>query len=176
MDSNKKPSWQRDLAYFIFVHPPAIIGIFLFTICVGAVLELVLNGGVVDRIFVKPPFYPVQIALGSEIGFLLNRRLRSKSACFAWIIGLIPFWMDYRGFLQPGGIHAVLDFLSGAHCGTCLEELFSIATFQLSLAYSIGSLAALKWATWRSDHKSQPAATSSAAGTKPSTSEESELS
>lgn len=175
MDPHKKPSWQRDLAYCMVVHPPAIIGIFLLSLFAAVGLELVLKSDVVDRVFFKPPFYPIDIALGFEIGFLLNRSLRSRSACFAWIIGLIPVWIDCRALFQLGGSRAVLEFVSGAHCGTCLEQLFAIAPFQITVAYSLGSLLALKWANWKSDRRVVPAEASGPAATESSTSQISEL-
>jgi hypothetical protein len=145
VSTNDQVKWWREAVYYIFIHPAGVVGAFVASILIGALLTPVLGGPIADRIFVhSPPIYPVQIAFGFTTGLLLNRLLRSRSALLVWILGATLLYWGSSAAVH-GGLR-LYDYLLGRGIAARSDQLFSIAPFEISVAYSAGALLGLKWA------------------------------
>ena len=108
------------------------------------------------------PFGPSVWLAGFGLGFLINRKLRDRAACWVGIIGVLGLAIliicSYRGFetsayyrQQTGDSYwAYLDeslFTSDSNkCGSseCLGQFFFTAPVVASVAYSLGAFLALR--------------------------------
>lgn len=102
------------------------------------------------------PFYPVQIALGLYLGWLLGRRFQHRSMLWIWVLPLailihavataptlIPEWTSILA--RPVTLQSRLSYYFARGCQVrahCLDQLVITMPFYASLAYSVGALLA----------------------------------
>ena len=96
------------------------------------------------------PYFPGWIAIGLAAGFLINRRDRSPAACWVFVPPLLLFLLDalqtiHRG-APYGGWSYYLSNTFSPHCTSdaCAGEALLTAPLYATIAYSIGSLIALR--------------------------------
>ena len=110
----------------------------------------------VHWLLTENPFYPVQIAAGLYLGWLLGRRFQRKSMLWIWILPLvalcyalmvglilIPEWTSVLA--RPKTFGARLSHYFGWGCqprAGCLDQLMLTMPFYASAAYSLGALLA----------------------------------
>jgi hypothetical protein len=86
---------------------------------------------------------------GIALGFLINRRTLSRSACWVWIVGLtllaaFMFW-DVTTFGRSWRYESSQLFSSDCHEGSCLLQQFVTAPVLNSIGYSLGAWLALRF-------------------------------
>ena len=130
-------SWPRKIGIYLMHFLIGSVGVFV----VGTLLASVSSVSVGNALFGGPVFFG-DIGLGFLAGFTLNRKLRSKSAMWVWVIPAI--WLianipDAFGNLYgPNG----WGVLFGTKCRPdCLDQLLSVCPFYSSVAYSVGAWA-----------------------------------
>ena len=110
-----------------------------------AVLNLIVNTPNPLDPLVSGPYPVLPNVAGLVMGYLTNRRFRTKAAVFVWVPPLlcltysIATWKSYGGHSYWADVWA--NFF-GASCGDteCLYELLVTLPFYTSAAYSVGAL------------------------------------
>src|SRR5262249_10124539 len=104
------------------------------------------------------PFYPVQIAIGLYLGWLIYRRFQHRSMLWVWILPLalltyafiaVPTLSPARSsiLLRPNTLQSRLSYYFGTGCkprDRCLNQLVLTMPFYASIAYSLGAWLAQK--------------------------------
>ena len=104
-------------------------------------------------ILTETPYFPVQIALGLYLGWVLGRRFRHWYARWVWVLPFlilacavvrktvgIPEWSSI--FMRPGFGQSRLSYYFGWGCNPtvhCLDQLALTLPFYSSVAYSVGA-------------------------------------
>lgn len=138
INAKSSGSWFLRSLIYLLHSTVASVGVYLCSMSLGAVIEQMLRARFADSAFTRPP-YVGQIVLGFIIGFLVNRRLHSKSAMWAWVFPFLVFLITAYDYLQVGGLGGVWSYLLGAHCGGCIEQILTISPVCSSVAYSLGA-------------------------------------
>jgi hypothetical protein len=111
----------------------------------------------IDKIATDAPYSPALWGSGLGLGFLVNRRLQNRSACYVWAVGLcwLSLWVwdaidtyhasSCQGCSVAQNIWRNL-FTVGYHtCSQdCLGEVFGTAPTLSAIAYSLGAFSALR--------------------------------
>lgn len=132
------PKWLPKLgAYFLHIVL-AWIGILAISLFLGAGVSW-LNDNLAGAIFFESP-YPGEIVLGLLIGYAANKVLRSRFVLWFWVLPTLPILDEFYGSPWRDTFH----YLFVARCTNCIEQLFIVAPFYGSIAYSLGAWVALK--------------------------------
>lgn len=119
------------------------VGVFIVGLLLAVALESVSSPSVEGAVFEGPVFFG-QIGLGFLAGFFLNRHLRSKSGVWTWVLPAV-----WPGSAIPSAFGSLYGpngwgVLFGTKCRPdCLDQLITVCPFYASVAYSLGSWAAL---------------------------------
>jgi hypothetical protein len=113
----------------------------------------------VHWILTQNPYYPVQIAVGLYLGWVLGRRFQHRSMLWVWILPLailcyaffatpilIPEWTSVLA--RPRTPVSRLSYYFGWGCQPtihCLDQLMITMPFYSSVAYSLGARLARKY-------------------------------
>jgi|GEM_PF-5155417 len=123
----------------VFIGTAAV---FLITTFIGAGITH-LSEKMADRAFGGPAFL-AYIVFGFFGGLFINRHLRSDSAKWAWIPWTLVILFDFYSY-RKFGWEFTFSYLFGPPEGAGVEQVFTVAPFYSSIAYSLGAWAAL----WR---------------------------
>jgi hypothetical protein len=145
VDSGQRPAWWREVLYYAFVHPAGVVSAVIAAILASALIEAVLlwlglGEALVDRFqgrFLGSPFYPLEVLFGFTIGFIANRRLRSRSAPFIWILAAQLLWS-----IIPYAVHngMLREFIWGdGGLADTIDQLVTIAPLDAAVGYSVGA-------------------------------------
>lgn len=141
--SPRGDNWLRKSGIYLVHFLIGGVGVFLVGILLAAVLDVVSSPSVSNAVFGGPVFFG-DIGLGFLAGFTLNRKLRSKSAMWVWVLPAV--WLIAAipsAFGSPYGPNG-WGVLFGTKCGgDCLDQLLTVCPFYGSVAYSLGSRAGL---------------------------------
>jgi hypothetical protein len=131
-------------------HLVVLMLAFLAGFCVEAVIDKAYYNTRLEA------FAPAVCVVTFIVGLWVNRRWRTRAACYVWIVALVWFGLGflelYRGW-DPSWAHKtrrqyVVDDLFGktVDCSgsECMYELLFTAPLMASLAYSLGALVGLR--------------------------------
>jgi hypothetical protein len=123
-----------------------IAGILVSVTLNAVLLGLGLRESLVDHIqsslFLSTPFYPLEVLCGFAIGFVVNRRLRSRSAPFIWILGALLVASDIPYAIHNGMLR---EFILGrGRWADTSEQLATIAPLDAAVGYSVGAWLAFR--------------------------------
>lgn len=143
VNTTAESTWGRKVGIY-FVHVIiANAGVWAAALLLGVISEKIVGSGVTDQILARPIF-PLHIVLGFLAGFLVNGRLQSKSALWAWIPTVALLSTYFLPSERIGGLGSTATYLFGKNCSDCLEQFLVVSPFYASVAYSIGAWLALK--------------------------------
>lgn len=86
------------------------------------------------------PGFPVQVLLGTAVGFLFARGTLSRAAVWVWIIPSLFLCFGAAIVVHPVGFR--LDYLFGSACKPaqhCFYQILFTLPFVTSLAYTVGA-------------------------------------
>lgn len=136
-----KSGWPRKVGTYLVHFSVGVIGVFVTAILLASILDP-LSLKISAAIFSGPLFLG-QLLLGFLAGVTLNRKLRSKSAIWVWVLPAV--WLIAAipsAFGSSDGPNG-WGVLFGTKCGDCLEQLLTVCPFYGSVAYSVGAWAGL---------------------------------
>lgn len=135
--------WLRKIGIYVLHVLVGAIGVFVVSALLASILDGVSSVSVSNAVFGGPVFFG-DIGLGFLAGFTLNRKLRSRSAMWVWVLPAV--WLIAAIPSAFGGLYGSNGWgvLFGTKCGgDCLDQLLTVCPFYGSVAYSFGSWAGL---------------------------------
>lgn len=134
-----------------------ILGLWLHRLSDSAAWRLAL------RLIFEEPYFPFSNLVGLCCGYLVNRRLQSRSAAWVWVLPAI--WLacviaDQIRYAYPGQDlwQDVWNNFFGGGCGfECIGQLIATAPFYSSVAYSLGAWVALSKSKRSGERQTEPA-------------------
>jgi hypothetical protein len=107
-------------------------------------------------IMTETPYFPVQIAMGLCLGWVVYRRLRHRSMLWIWVIPfailgyalfVLPLSPETTSVFNQSGIQSRLSHYFGWGCNArdrCLDQIIVTLPSYAAAAYSIGAAVARK--------------------------------